>query len=449
MEGTRTCCRNERLRFIEEYRKTQETMSNLCRRFMISRKTGYQWVRRFARSGGWDGRAGRGGRRAWVICGKLALRILQLRERYPFEGPKKLVTRLHQMKRRPAPSTIGDFLRRQGLVAKRKRRRHLPPATQPFAQVVQPNDLWTVDRKGWFRTGDGHQCEPFTVMDSASRYLLYNRHLRPVAYRNARAIFESLFRLHGMPTAIRIDGGPPFAGVGPGALSRLAAWWIRLGIKLERIAPAHPEQNGRHERMHLTLKQQTCVPVAKTLAQQQRALDAFRIYYNTDRPHEALGQRTPASVYHRSPRPYPQVLEVLRYPGQCELRRVRSNGTIKWRGHGIYISQALTGQTLGLRRSADGGLQVRFATLTLGTIEQGRLRYQPRTRSVRARKKSCPARRTASAARLQTSDPSAAVQPAARAKPTAIFPPPSITGVRGRRKNCSKSANQPVTHLPV
>lgn len=436
MVGSGTCCMKERLRFIEEYRqhRQEQSMASLCRAARISRKTGYEWVRRFER--GWDGRSARSGRRAWVITEKAAKMILGLREHYPLEGPRKLVVRLHGLKRRPAASTVGDFLRRQGLVAKRRRRRHPVPMTQPLGHAVKPNDLWTVDRKGWFRTADGRICEPLTVMDGASRYLLYNRHLSPVTYCSVRAIFEQLFRLHGMPAAIRSDNGPPFAGIGAAGLSKLALWWIKLGIKVERTAPAHPEQNGRHERMHLTLKQHVCVRVGANLRAQQRMLERFRIYYNSDRPHQALGQATPASVYHRSPRPYPARVPAPAYPEDWEVRRVRSNGTIKWQGRTIYISQALSGERVGLVSAADRGLRVQFATVELGQLDQQRwkLRYQPRPRTARAREKPA-VTRSARRPRLNSSisvESAAQRRTAAGSKGNFFRRPPQP--VRGRRK---------------
>jgi len=441
----------EKQRFIAEYRKGEETMSSLCRRFMISRKTGYQWVQRFARPGGWDGQASRGGRCAWVITPAVAEAILAVRAQYPLEGPKKLVVRL-TLKRRPSASAIGDFLRRNGLVAKRRRRRHPVPMNQPFAEVTEPNDLLTVDRKGWFWTRDHRKCEPLTVMDSASRYLLYNRHLKPVTAERVRAIFERLFRLHGLPKAIRTDNGPPFAGTGPAGLSKLAVWWLRLGIKLERIAPAHPEQNGRHERMHLTLKQHACAPVARDLKAQQKVLDQFRIYYNTDRPHEALGQVTPASLYYRSSRPYPQRLAELRYPPEFELRRVLSNGVIKWHGRSIYISQALSGELIGLDPSAPAdGWPAYFATVRLGVLDPARrkLRYEPRPRNPWAsEKRAVP--RVAKRPRLSSSNQGSLPAPSSSSHQRgAIFPPPSNPSERAAKKLPLITTTKPVTHLPV
>jgi putative transposase len=441
----------EKQRFIAEYRKGEESMSSLCRRFMIRRKTGYQWVRRFEGPGGWDGQAGRGGRRPWVITPAVAEAILKVRERYPLEGPKKLTVRLTSLKRRPSASAIGDFLRRNGLVAQRRRRRHPVPMSQPFAAVIEPNDLLTVDRKGWFFTGNHRKCEPLTVMDSASRYLLYNRHLKPVTYQRVRAIFERLFRLHGLPKAIRTDNGPPFAGVGPAGLSKLSVWWIRLGIKIERIAPAHPEQNGRHERMHLTLKQHACAPVARDLKAQAKVLEQFRTYYNSDRPHEALGQVTPASLYYRSPRPYPARLAELRYPPDFELRKVLSNGMIKWHGRALYITQTLSGEQIGLDPSVDDGVPAYFATLKLGVIDPARrrLRYEPRPRTPRASEKHA-VPRAAKRPRLSSSNQGSLVaRSGASTEPGAIFPPPSKASERAAEKLPIITTTKPVTHLPV
>jgi putative transposase len=441
----------EKQRFIAEYRKGEESMSSLCRRFMISRKTGYQWVRRFEGPGGWDGQAGRGGRRPWAITPAVAEEILKVRAQYPLEGPKKLVVRLASLKRRPSASAIGDFLRRNGLVAKRRRRRHPVPMSQPFAAVTEPNDLLTVDRKGWFRTRNHRKCEPLTVMDSASRYLLYNRHLKPVSYRRVRAIFERLFRLHGLPKAIRTDNGPPFAGTGPAGLSKLSVWWIRLGIKHERIEPAHPEQNGRHERMHLTLKQHACAPVARDIKAQQRVLEQFRLYYNTDRPHEALGQVTPASLYYRSSRPYPARLAELRYPAEFEVRRVLSNGMIKWHGRSIYISQTLSGERIGLDTSADGGWPAYFATGRLGVIDlaRGQLWYKLRPRSARASEKHA-VPRPAKRPRLSSSNQGSLVaRSGSSTEPGTIFPPPSKPSERPAEKLPVITTTKPVTHLPV
>jgi len=442
----------EKQRFIAEYRKGEETMSSLCRRFMISRKTGYQWVRRFEGPGGWDGQASRSGRRAWVITPAVAAAIVKVRAQYPLEGPKKLVVRLTLKRRHPSASAIGDFLRRNGLVAKRRRRRHPVPMSEPFAEVTQPNDLLTVDRKGWFWTRNHRKCEPLTVMDGASRYLLYNRHLKPVTYQRVRAIFARLFRLHGLPKAIRTDNGPPFAAIGPAGLSKLAVWWIRLGIKVERIAPAHPEQNGRHERMHLTLKQHTCAPVARDLKAQQRVLEQFRIYYNTDRPHEALGQVTPASLYYRSSRPYPARLAELRYPPDFEVRRVLGNGMIKWRGRAIYISQALSGELIGLDTgAAEDRWPAYFATLRLGAIDlaRGKLRYEPQPRNARASEKHA-VPRAAKRLRLSSSNQGSSLAPSGcSTKPGAIFPPPSKASERAAEKSPLTSSTKTVTHFPV
>ncbi len=267
-----------------------------------------------------------------------------------------------------------------------------------------------------------------------------------------RAIFERLFQLHGLPKAIRTDNGPPFAGVGLAGLSKLSVWWKRLGIKHERIAPAHPEQNGRHERMHLTLKQHACAPVARDLKRQQKVLEQFRVYYNTERPHEALGQVTPASRYYRSPRPYPARLAELRYPPKFEVRKVLGNGMIKWRGRAIYLSQTLGGERIGLDRSAVGSWPVYFATERLGEIDPARARfsrYEPQPRSARASEKHA-VPRAAKRPRPSSSNQASLLEwSSSTTEPGAIFPPPSEASERAAEKLPVITSTKPVTHLPV
>ena len=223
-------------------------------------------------------------------------------------GPKKLrvkLSELHPELAVPAASTIGDWLRREGLVGRLRQRRRCPPYTRPFAAVTAANDVWCTDFKGWFRTGDGRRCDPFTLSDAHSRYLLRCQAVAHPDDEHVRPIFEAAFGEHGLPLAIRSDNGPPFASPGAGGLSPLAVWWLKLGIRPERIVAGKPQQNGRHERVHRTLKQETATPPADGVPAQQQRFDAFRALYNHERPHEALGQQTPASAYRSSPRPYP------------------------------------------------------------------------------------------------------------------------------------------------
>jgi len=307
--------------------------------------------------------------------------VLALRERWRHWGPKKLRVKLsehHPALAVPAASTIGDWPRREGMVERSPRRRRCPPYARPFAAVTGANDVWCTDFKGWFRTGDGRRCDPFTLSDAHSRYLLRCQAVARPDEANVRPIFEAAFQEHGLPMAIRSDNGPPFASPGVGGLSRLAVWWIKLGIRPERIVAGKPQQNGRHERVHRTLKQETAMPPADSLPAQQQRFEAFCALYNHERPHEALGQQTPASLYQPSPRPYPQRLDDPSYGGDVAVRRVRSNGQIKWAGELIFVGEALIGEPVGVVETEDGDWLVRYADVELGYVHPQRRRLSPR-----------------------------------------------------------------------
>jgi transposase InsO family protein len=316
----------------------------------------------------------------WATTRAQAEAIIGLRRRKSSWGPKKLRARLAALapeQQWPALSTIGDLLRREGLSRRRQRRRRATPSARSELRVgLAPNDLWCIDFKGWFRTGDGAQCYPLTVTDSFSRYLLCCRVTAP-DYEGCRPRFEQLFREYGLPGTILSDNGPPFASLAAGGLSRLSIWWVKLGIGLARIVPGKPQQNGRHERMHRTLKAETAKPPAATVVAQQRCFDRFRAEFNHERPHEALGQTVPAAHYTLSVRPYPARLEDPAYPADFERRRVRSNGEIKWQGELLFIAGPLSGEVIGLCENDDGDAQVYFGPVHLGTIDGVTLKFQP------------------------------------------------------------------------
>jgi len=276
----------------------------------------------------------------------------------------------------PAASSMGDLLRREGLVGSRRRRRLALPVSRPFAAVTAPNDLWCIDFKGWFRTGDGQRCDPLTLSDADSRFLLACRAVSPTGAEVER-VCDRAFRHYGLPRALRSDNGPPFASAGAGGLTRLAVKWIKLGIKLERTDPASPQQNGRHERMHATLKAETAAPPAANLAAQQRRFNHFCHIYNHERPHEALGQVPPASRYQPSPRPYPRRLKEPHYDDAQAVRRVRSNGEIRWGGDLIFLSETLVGESVGIAESETGDWIVSFSDVHLGLIERRSKRLRP------------------------------------------------------------------------
>ena len=307
--------------------------------------------------------------------------MLALRERRPRWGPKKLRVKLGEVHPElpvPAASTIGDWLRREGLVGRSRRRRRCPAYTKPFATVTAANEVWCTDFKGWFRAGDGRRCDPFTLSDAHSRYLLRCRAVVRPDEENVRPIFEAAFKEHGLPRAIRSDNGPPFASAGVCGLSRLAVWWIKLGIRPERIVAGKPQQNGRHERVHRTLGEETAMPPAANWPAQQQRFDQFRAVYNNQRPHEALGQRTPAALYAPSPRPYPDRIDDPSYSGDVAVRRVRSTGQINWAGELVFVGEALIGEPVGVVETQGGDWLVRYADVDLGYIHPQRRRLSPR-----------------------------------------------------------------------
>jgi transposase InsO family protein len=376
-----TCVLEEAFRFVTAYLTGEENMSSLCGRFGISRQWGYELVRRYQAEGiaGLEPRSRAPHRPGRAMAAEIADAIITLRCEYPTWGPKKLRAILERRAPRtawPAPSSIGDLLRREELSGVRRRRRTPLPVSRPFALVRAPNDLWCIDFKGWFRTGDGARCDPLTLSDADSRYLLVCHAVAPTL-EGVDPVIEAAFCEHGLPLAIRSDNGPPFAGTGAGGLSRLAVKWIKLGIRVERTDPGSPQQNGRHERMHGTLKEDTAKPPAETLAAQQRRFDRFRRQYNEVRPHEALGQETPASRYQPSPRPYPERIEEPAYDAEHAVRRVRSNGEIRWGGELIFVSETLVGEPVGIAETESGDWIVRFADCPVGLIDRRSRRLRP------------------------------------------------------------------------
>jgi len=370
----RTSPEVEQFRFIQRWETGGDTFVELCRAFGVSRKTGYKRVHRF-QAWGWDGlgdlcRAPR--QHLNQTERAVAERLIAARLSHPTWGPKKLVAWLADRQpwvRRPAPSTVGNLLDHAGLVRRRKGRRRTAPWSQPFVQAEQPNDLWCIDFKGWFRTRDGVRVNPLTVEDASSRYLLACHGLRQPRGPQVRQVLERAFREYGLPWAIRTDNGPPFASVGLGGLSSLAVWWVKLGILPERIEPGHPEQNGRLERLHRTLKAETASPPQPTWQRQQRAFQDFRSSYNQERPHEALEQQPPARHYCPSARPYPRRVDSPVYEFGTTVRRVRTNGEIKWQGGRIYLSEALCGEPVGLTQQDDRYWAISFGPLQIGLLD--------------------------------------------------------------------------------
>ena len=368
-----------RTRFIAAVLADEDSITALCEEYRVSRRIAYKWLARYQAEGpaGLVDRSRAPHVVPWEISQTHREAIVAMRRQHPSWGPKKLRAKLAALapaERWPALSTIGDLLQREGLSQRAKRRRRATPSDGGLLPAVSPNDVWCVDFKGWFRTGDGTRCDPLTVTDAFSRYILCCIITTP-DHRGCRCHFERLFREFGLPRVMRSDNGAPFASVGVAGLSRLSVWWLKLGITPERIAPAKPQQNGRHERMHKMLKAETAKPPAANPVAQQQRFDHFRSQFNQERPHEALGQTVPAAHYTCSSRPYPPRLADPVYPADFELRRVRSNGELKWQGALVYVSQLLAGEVVGLSENAQGDAEVYFGQARLGTIDAVTLKF--------------------------------------------------------------------------
>ena len=364
----------QRNAFITEWSKGEHSMTELSRKFEISRKTAYKWLEKFELSG----RAGLGdGSRAphhspQAIGEERAAVIVAERQAHPTWGARKIVQSLmrKQPKREwPAASSVGDLLKREGLIQGRRVRRKTPPYTDPLQHAQEANQVWSVDFKGWFRYGDGGRCDPFTATDALSRDLLCCQATDKADGVHVRGVMESMFRKHGLPGAIRSDNGSPFASRAPGGLSRLSMWWLQLGIRHERIEPGCPEQNGRHERMHRVLKQETANPPKANRRLQQEAFAAFQREYNEERPHEALGWKTPAELYEPSVRPYPARLPELEYPPGAHLRRISQQGSLKWKCERTFLSEVLARQTVGLLETEENFFEVYYGPLLIGWFD--------------------------------------------------------------------------------
>ena len=367
---------NERMRFMVDWEFEEESMAELCRQYGISRKTAYKWLSRWQGQGpgGLADRSRAPKTHPNQVAAERVEKILQLRDRYRW-GPKKILALLrredHQV-RWPAISIIEQILKDHGRIVPRKKRRRVPPQTQPLSHATAANSLWCVDFKGQFFTGEGLCCYPLTISDAHSRFLLRCQGLEQTGYDAARPIFEWAFREYGLPQGIRSDNGAPFASRAVAGLSRLSLWWIKLGIVPERIDPGCPQQNGRHERMHLTLKGETASPPASTFRRQQQRFDAFRQEFNHVRPHEALGMNTPASRYEPSPRPYPMREPELIYPDDWLTRKVQCDGDFYWKHQPVFLSEVLWGETIGLEPVDGRYWRVYFGPLWLGAFDSYR-----------------------------------------------------------------------------
>jgi len=365
----------ERWRLIQALLRNEKSLFQICRFLGISRKTAYKWKTRFTQGGrgALEDRSRRPQRMPARVTDQWIERIRNVRKKHSDWGPKKIRARFQQQKLRPPSArTIGRWLKRLGFTRWVPRRPRKACVRQhPVLTVARgPNHVWTVDFKGWFRTGNGERCEPLTVRDLHSRYgllarILVSQHGQPV-----QAVFTTLFQRQGLPEVIRIDNGSPFASKGPAGLSRLSAWWVRLGIRVEFTRPGCPQDNGAHEQFHGVLKRETTRPTAWTRRGQQHRTTVWLQRYNQVRPHEALGQVTPSKLYRKSPRRFPESLPEVNYGSRCVVRRVRSNGEIRWRGRRRFIGEAFIGQRIGLRCIGPGIHAVYFTKLLIGHLHE-------------------------------------------------------------------------------
>jgi putative transposase len=370
---------SERVGLLNDYLSGEFGIRELADNYSVSRKTVYKWIQRHE-SGGWRAledlsRAPRHHPNA--VASEIEQGILELKARKPRWGAPKLRARLLEKfgaERCPAESTFSQILKRHGLSRRQGRARRATPSEQPLAHAQESNRVWCADFKGWFKTLDGRKCLPLTISDAHSRYLLCCQGLcEESGFVTVQPLFARVFEEFGLPEAMRTDNGTPFAGTGLAGLTPLSVWWLRLGIELERIWPGHPEQNGRHERMHRTLQEEVDRSEQPNLRAQQQVFDGFLHEYNHERPHEALGQKTPASIYQGSVRPYPRILpEPREYPDEWEKRNVVASGQAKWKGKYLYLTKALRGQRVGFEPTADGIWAVHFQGLKLGIFDERR-----------------------------------------------------------------------------
>jgi putative transposase len=364
---------SQRWAFIKALLKRDKSFSWLCQFFQISRQTGYKWKGRFLRGGrgGLRDHSRRPRRSPRQLKPKWVKMIARARRQHPHWGAKKLQAWLRSRHgRAPAARTIGQWLQRLGLTRPARRR---PPKAgvrlhAALTQAKRPNQVWTVDFKGWYRTGNGQRVEPLTVRDLFSRFCLLAQLLPDQRWVGVKSAFTKLFGIYGLPEIIRVDNGGPFASIGPAGLSRLSVWWVRLGITVQFTRPAHPQDNGAHEQFHRVLKKETTGPAAYTRQGQQHRTSVWIGSYNRKRPHEALGQKKPAEFYRKSRRAFPRRLPILKYPKSQAVRQVRSNGQIRWAGRRRFVGEAFVGQPVGLLPLSKNKAAVYFGAKLVGYL---------------------------------------------------------------------------------
>jgi transposase InsO family protein len=369
------CSKEQRWEFIRQWLRRKIGVTQLCRRWQISRKTAYKWIDRFQERGRFGlADQPRIARRVHNRPAKRWLqRIRRWRVRRPHWGAAKLrwvLQRRFGHKGLPSEAAIHRWLKGWGLTRRPGRPRHKGPRQErpPLTQPRNCNEVWTVDFKGWFRTGDGVRVDPLTVRDLHSRYILAFVLFHRPSLQDCRRAFVQIFAKYGLPLVIRVDNGTPFGATGALGLTRLSAWWVKLGIRVEFIQPGHPEQNGAHEQLHRVYATETLYPAAATLRGQRGRTQRWQRRYNYQRPHESLGMRVPAEFYRKSPRPLPRRFTHWRYEPGWESRLVKGKGMISFQGRGRFVGEAFEGERVGLKPMRVGVWEVYFGPLKIGEL---------------------------------------------------------------------------------
>jgi len=387
----------EKQRFVNLMESGHFTVSELCEEYGVSRKTGHKWLARYAEAGraGLEDRS----RAPKTVNGRTDAEIerciVNLRRAHMTWGPKKIQRVLmtkHGVERPPAVSTVGEVLKRHGMIeARRKRPGVFKVERTALTEAERSNHVLGVDFKGWFLMGDGERCDPLTVSDLYSKYLLKAEGLREATTRWTQKAFQSVFRQYGLPEIIRVDNGAPFASMGPGGLSRLSVWWIGLGIEIQFSRPGCPQDNGSHERMHRTMKAECCVPASCNRQAQQQRFDRWRKEFNEDRPHESLGMRVPADVYQASARRMDERIKTRLYEPGVKTKRVSSAGFVALNGSNCYVGEAFVGADVAMERDEKSGLtHVRYANVKLGVLDAApNARLRPTAYAERWERKPC------------------------------------------------------------
>lgn len=365
---------DQKIQLVADWQTKLFTITDLSQKYGIQRKTVYKWLGRYEEYGidGLKEQSRAPHNHPDQTPADIVELIVEQKLKNRKRGPKKIKAILEHWCPHinwPAASTVGEWLKKYGLVDIRKKRKKVQPYSEPFLGCTSPNAAWSADYKGQFYMHNKRMCYPLTISDNYSRYLLGCKGLPGPRYQETRAVFESVFREYGLPNAIRSDNGFPFAGTCISGLSRLSIWWIQLGIIPERIDKGCPQQNGRHERMHKTLKYEALDPIAPNMKEQQKEFDKFRIEYNHYRPHEACNQKPPAAYYKKSVRPYVEKPPLPVYDYDYTVRQVRSSGDIKLHGKNFFLTELLSGQYIGLKEFADGQWKIYYSFFPLGIID--------------------------------------------------------------------------------